>query len=272
MIRNSLLLLTATTIFSCAGDKDKATSEPVKLELKEEAVIYKEDTTSMDGYVVYNAALEGKRPVVMVVHEWWGNNVYPKSRAKQLAEMGYLAMAVDLYGNGATAEDPVTAGNMAMPFYKDPEMGLKRFEAALAKIKTYPQADTSRIAAIGYCFGGAQVLNYARMGENLKGVVSFHGNLTTTPLIKEKLKAAVLVCHGGSDQFVPENEVAQFRREMDSVKADYTFKSYAGATHAFTNKNATAVGQKFNIPIAYNAVADSTSWEDMKLFFNKIFK
>lgn len=270
LIRNYMLLCTALTIFSCAGDKDE--KKEVKVELKEEAVVYKEDSTSMNGYVVYNAALEGKRPIVMVVHEWWGNNVYPKSRAKQLAEMGYLAMAVDLYGNGATAEDPITAGNMAMPFYKDPEMGLKRFEAALAKIKTYPQADTSRIAAIGYCFGGAQVLNYARMGENLKGVVSFHGNLTTTPLIREKLKAAILVCHGAADQFVPELEVVQFKKEMDSVKADYTFKSYAGATHAFTNENATATGQKFNIPISYNAAADSTSWEDMKVFFDKIFQ
>lgn len=269
-IRNSALLITAVTIFSCAGNKDA--NEPQKVELKEEAVVYKEDSTSMDGYVVYNAALEGKRPVVMVVHEWWGNNTYPKSRAKQLAEMGYIAMAVDLYGNGTTVDNPIDAGNMAMPFYKDPSMGLRRFEAALAKIKTYPQADTSRIAAIGYCFGGAQVLNYARLGENLKGVVSFHGNLTTTPLDKSKLKAAVLVCHGAADQFVTEQEVTQFKREMDSVKADYTFKSYANATHAFTNKNATVTGQKFNIPIAYNASADSTSWEDMKQFFSKIFK
>lgn len=261
-------MLIVTGIISCNSNKE----EPKKVMLSEHEVRYSVDTTFMDGYVVWDSAVEGKRPVVLIIHEWWGNNLYPKSRAKKLAELGYLAMAVDLYGNGITADNPIDAGKLAMPFYVHPEMAKARFEAALEKIKSYPQADTTRIAAIGYCFGGAQVINLAKMGENLKGVVSFHGNLNVVPADKDKLKAPILVCHGQIDQFVTMAEVERFKHEMDSIHADYTFKSYPGATHAFTNKAATATGQKFSIPIAYNAAADSLSWLDMKDFFKKIFK
>jgi len=151
-------------------------------------------------------------------------------------------------------------------------MAKQRFDAALSKIKSYAIADTNNIAAIGYCFGGAQVLNMARLGEHLKGVVSFHGNLAGVPADKNLLKANVLICHGEADQFVSAEEVAKFKKDMDSIGAPYTFKSYPGATHAFTNPEATEKGKQFNIPIAYNAAADSTSWNDMKQFFGKIFK
>lgn len=264
-----LPVLIILSLISCNDNKDK---EPKKVELSEHAVKYSVDTTSMDGYVVWDSAVEGKRPVVLIIHEWWGNNLYPKTRAKQLAELGYLAMAVDLYGNGKTADNPTDAGNLALPFYKHPEMSKARFDAALELIKQYPQADTSRIAAIGYCFGGAQVINLAKMGENLKGVVSFHGNLMVLPADKNKLKAPILVCHGLADQFVSMEEVGKFKHEMDSIHADYTVKTYPNATHAFTNPTATPTGQKFKIPIAYNAAADSTSWQDMKEFFGRIFK
>ena len=263
-----MAMLIVTGIISCNSIKE----EPKKVMLSEHDVKYSVDTTSMDGYVVWDSAVDGKRPVVLIIHEWWGNNLYPKSRAKQLAALGYLAMAVDLYGDGKTADNPIEAGSLAMPFYTHPEMAKTRFDAALEIIKRYPQADTTRIAAIGYCFGGAQVINLAKMGENLKGVVSFHGNLTIFPVDKEKLKAPILVCHGQIDQFVTMAEVNKFKHEMDSIHADYTYKSYPGATHAFTNPAATAMGQKFNIPIAYNAAADSLSWLDMKDFFKKIFK
>jgi dienelactone hydrolase len=209
---------------------------------------------------------------VLVVHEWWGLNGYPKMRARKLAELGYVAMAVDMYGNGKTADNPDDAGKMAGPFYQDPQMAKSRFDAALNKLKTYPQVDTTNIAAIGYCFGGGIVLNTARLGENLKGVVSFHGTLVGTPADKNLLKAKILVCHGADDQFVKPQEVAKFKKQMDSIGADYTFKQYPNATHAFTNPDATASGQKFKIPIAYNAAADSASWNDMKSFFAKIFR
>ena len=181
-------------------------------------------------------------------------------------------MAVDMYGNARQADNPESAGKMATPFYQDPAMAKQRFDAALAKIKSYSQADTSKVAAIGYCFGGAMVLNLARLGEDLDGVVSFHGGLVGTPADKNLLKAKILVCHGAADPFVPQTEVDQFKKQMDSIGANYTFKAYEGATHAFTNPAATETGQKFNIPVAYNAAADSASWKDMHDFFAIIFK
>lgn len=151
-------------------------------------------------------------------------------------------------------------------------MARTRFEAALNKIKAHPSADTSKIAAIGYCFGGTQVLNMAKLGVKLNGVVSFHGNLAGVIPQKGLLAAKVLVCHGNADQFVPAEEIATFRKQMDSVNADYIFKTYPDATHAFTNPEATTKGEKFNIPIAYNAAADTASWNDMKAFFGDIFR
>ncbi|TMI94022.1 MAG: dienelactone hydrolase family protein [Bacteroidetes bacterium] len=240
--------------------------------LKEETVTYTARGVTMNGYVVYDATKEGKRPGVLVVHEWWGLNDYPKMRARKLAELGYIAMAVDMYGNGKTADNPDDAGKMAGPFYQDPQMAKARFDTALNKFKSYSQVDTNNLAAIGYCFGGGIVLNMARLGENLNGVVSFHGSLVGTPADKNLLKAKILVCHGAADQFVKPEEVARFKKQMDSIGADYTFKQYPNASHAFTNPNATPVGQKFKIPIAYNGAADSASWSDMKDFFAKIFR
>jgi len=226
----------------------------------------------MNGYVVYDANKEGKRPGILVVHEWWGLNEYPKMRARKLAELGYVAMAVDMYGGGETADNPTDAGKMAGPFYQDLQMTKSRFDAALKKLKTFSQVDTNNIAAIGYCFGGGVVLNVARLGEDLKGVVSFHGSLIGAPADKKLLKAKILVCHGAADQFTKPQEVAQFKKQMDSIGADYTFKQYLDANHAFTNPKATEMGEKYKIPIKYNAAADSASWNDMKDFFAKIFK
>jgi len=252
---------------------DSTIKEPAKEpNLKEETVTYTARGVTMNGYVVYDATKEGKRPGVLVVHEWWGLNDYPKMRARKLAELGYIAMAVDMYGNGKTADNPDDAGKMAGPFYQNPQMAKARFDAALNKFKSYSQVDTNNLAAIGYCFGGGIVLNMARLGENLNGVVSFHGSLVGTQADKNLLKAKILVCHGAADQFVKPEEVARFKKQMDSIGADYTFKQYPNASHAFTNPNATPVGQKFKIPIAYNGAADSASWSDMKDFFAKIFR
>jgi dienelactone hydrolase len=240
--------------------------------LREENVTYTGDGITMNGYVAYDADKKGKLPAVLVIHEWWGLNDYPKMRARKLAELGYIAMAVDLYGNGKTADNPDDAGKMSGAFYQKPQMAKGRFDAALNKLKTYSQVDTNNIVAIGYCFGGGMVLNLARMGENLKGVVSFHGSLVGTPPDKKLLKAKILVCHGADDQFVKPAEVAQFKKQMDSIGADYTFKAYPNATHAFTNPNATPMGEKFKMPIRYNAAADSASWNDMKEFFGRILR
>jgi len=205
------------------------------------------------------------------VHEWWGLNDYPKKRAKQLAEMGYIAIAVDMYGDGKVAANPQEAMAMATPFYKNPELAKTRLDAAIKRLKEYAQTDTGNIAAIGYCYGGYVVLNAAKLGADLKGVVSFHGSLAGVPPHKDLLKAKVLVCHGEADKFESPQEIAAFKKGMDSVGADYTFKTYANATHAFTNPASTETGKKFNMPIEYNAAADTASWNEMKTFFGKIF-
>jgi dienelactone hydrolase len=226
----------------------------------------------MNGFVAYDTSNHSKRPAILIIPEWWGLNDYPKMRARELAKMGYVALAMDMYGDGKVAATPDQAQKLAMPFYTNPQKTKARVDAALASLKGIKDSDTGNIAIIGYCFGGGMALNVARMGEPVKGVVSFHGTLIGTPANKDLLKAKILVCHGQADQFVKKEEVDKFKKQMDSIHADYTFKSYPNATHAFTNPASTATGKKFNMPIAYNAAADSASWKDMQLFFDRIFK
>ncbi len=262
----------AILLSSCSNDDKKKEVEMKEPILKEEKVTYTSDSVTMNGFVVYDENIKGVRPAILVLHEWWGLNEYAKMRARELAKLGYIAMALDMYGDGKTADNPDAAGKLAGPFYEDPMMAKARFDAALNKLKTYSQADANKLAAIGYCFGGTQVLNMANLGEDLKAVVSFHGGLKVVQPDKNTLKATILVCHGGADPFVPQEEVTQFRKQMDSINANYTFKIYEGSTHAFTNPDATAMGEKFNIPIKYNAVADTASWNEMKSFFEKNLK
>lgn len=240
--------------------------------LKEENVSYKLDSSTFNNFVVYDENIEGKRPAVFVIHEWWGLNDYIKMRARELAKLGYIVMAVDMYGDGKMGNDPKQAQALATPFYTNPQIAKPIFDAAVEKLKSYSQTDFSRMAAIGYCFGGSQVLNLAKMGEDLKGVVSFHGGLAGILPNKDILKAEILVCHGGADSFVPQTDVDLFKKQMDSIGAKYSFKVYDGATHAFTNPNATAIGEKFSMPIKYNAAADTASWKDMKEFFSRILR
>jgi dienelactone hydrolase len=279
---NKIIAVAIITILisSCSGNgKDESkttintdTTSITKTIIKSENADYMGDGVTMKGFVAYNADTTKLKPVVLILPEWWGIGEYTRGRAKQLAELGYLAFAVDMYGEGKTAETPNEAGKLATPFYTSSTLGKSRFDAAFTKIRTYKFADTNRVAAIGYCFGGAMVLNMARAGEPLRGVVSFHGNLVGNKLDKNLLKADVLVCHGDDDKFVLPTEVATFKKQMDSIGTSYTFKSYSGATHAFSNPAATEKGKKYNIPVAYNAVADTASFDEMKTFFDKIFK
>lgn len=259
-----LIFLSMGTISSSFGGKTPSSR------IKEENVTYIVDGTVFKGVIVYDQNQKGKRPAVLVVHEWWGLTDYPIMRARKLAELGYIAMAVDMYGNGKIAANPTEAQELATPFYKDPQLSKIRFDAALAKLKEFKQTDSHNIFAIGYCFGGSVVLNSAKLGANLKGVVSFHGGLAGVPANKDLLKAKILVCHGGIDKFVSENDINAFEHQLDSIKADYKFVVYANATHAFTNPDATKIGLKFNMPIAYNEKADIDSWNDMKDFFNRV--
>jgi dienelactone hydrolase len=239
--------------------------------IKEEIVSYTSGGVTYKGFIAYDENIKGKRPAILVVPEWWGLNDYPRMRARKLAELGYIAMAADVFGDGKIAANPTEAQEFTTPFYKDPTLVKSRLDAALRKLKEYPQTDPNNVAAIGYCFGGYVVLNYAKLGADLKGVVSFHGGMGGVPADKKLLKAKVLVCQGGSDKFVSQKDVNKFKHQLDSIGAGITVKIYANATHAFTNPDATATGKKFNMPIEYNPEADKNSWDDMKMFFGKIF-
>jgi len=271
MKSTTILSIISLAILGSCNPKPAEEKKSPEMKVKEETVSYAADSIHMNGFIAYNEADSSKRPVVMIVHEWWGLNDYPKERARQLAKLGYVAMAVDMFGDGKVANNPDEAKAMAMPFYANPQMAKARFDAALEKVKSYPQADPTKIAVIGYCFGGGTALNLARMGADIKGVVSFHGNLLGVPADKNLLKAEVLVCHGDSDKFVSQQEVQQFSHQMDSIGAKYTVKHYANATHAFTNPASTENGKKFSMPITYNAAADTASFNDMMAFFHKIF-
>ena len=270
----TLGILLASGIHQPAGVTKPQTMESVRstVSIKTETVSYPFNGQVSKGFIAYDENRKGKLPVVVIIPEWWGVGDYVKSRAVQLAALGYFAIDADLFGDGKTAANPQEAMAFTKPFYVDPQLARPAVEAALAKASTYPQADINRAAAIGYCFGGFIVLNAAKEGIPLKAVVSFHGGLGGIQPQKGNIQADILVCQGGADPFVPEAEQQAFKKSMDSVGARYTFISYPGAVHAFSNPNATALGEKFKIPIAYNAAADTASWKAMENLFASTLK
>jgi dienelactone hydrolase len=237
--------------------------------IKTETVTYKQGDTTLKGFLAYDDASTDKRPAVIIVHEWWGLNDYVKRRAQDVAKLGYVAFAADMYGDGKTTSDPQEAGKLAGGVKGDPTLEIARAQAAMDFVKNQPLVDGDRIAAMGYCFGGSVALDMARAGWPLAGVVSFHGALKTAkPAEPGAIKAKVLALHGADDPMVKSEEVMEFLKEMKAAKADWYFTAYANAVHAFTNPDA----DKFGIPgVAYNENADRRSWEAMKDFFNEIF-
>jgi dienelactone hydrolase len=247
-------------------------SQAAGAELKTRDVSYKADGTELKGYIAYDDKFKGERPGVLVVHEWWGLNDYARKRARMLAELGYIAMAVDMYGNGKTAEHPDKAGEFSRQVRQHMDEAEARFLAAKKILVDDPLSDDKKIAAIGYCFGGGIVLEMARRGVDLDGVVSFHGSLPTNhPAKKGEVKAKVLVLNGADDPFTKPEAIANFKQEMENAGVDYKFINYEGAKHSFTNPGADAYGKKFGLPLAYNAKADKASWKAMQAFFDKIF-
>lgn len=242
-------------------------------ELIEKEVNYEANDLIMSGLMVYDDSFDGQRPGVLVVHEWWGQNDYAKKRARMLAKLGYTAFAVDMYGEGKTAENPKDAGKLAGEVYSNLENAKLRFQAAIEVLKKERTANPDKIGAVGYCFGGGILINMARLGVEIDGVVSFHGNLATeNPVQEGVVKTKILVCHGSADPLVPEAQVEAFKDEMVSAKVDYEFIAYEGATHAFTNPKADETAKEFQLPVGYNEKADIESWEAMQKFFQKVFE
>jgi len=234
---------------------------------------YGVDGTEMKGYLSYDDSIKGQRPGVLVVHEWWGLNDYARKRARMLAKLGYTAFALDMYGNGKQAKHPDDAKKFSSEVMSNLPMEKSRFKAAYDLLRKEKTVDPNRIAAIGYCFGVAVVLEMARSGVDLAGVASFHGMLGTAPPAQPgEVKAKILVMTGGEDPFVPADQVAQFKKEMEAAKVDYKVIVYPGAKHSFTNPDADKYGKKFNLPLVYNKAADEASWKEMREFFQKIFK
>jgi len=236
-------------------------------------VDYKQGDTVLKGYVAYDDSIKGKRPGVLVVHEWWGHNAYARKRARMLAGLGYTALAVDMYGNGKQADHPKEASEFSNAVSSNMPLAKARFEAALQTLKAQDTVDDDKIAAIGYCFGGGVVLNMARQGEDLAGVVSFHGSLATNePAKKGAIRAKIRVFTGAADPFTKPEVVSAFEQEMKAAGADYKVVSYPGAKHSFTNPDADKYGKEFQLPLAYQEKADKDSWQKMQQFFKKIFK
>lgn len=236
-------------------------------------VEYKVGETTLKGYLAYDNSIKGKRPGIIVVHEWWGLTDYPKKRAEMLAKLGYVALAADMYGDGKTVDNPGDAQKSAGESMKDANLLKSKFLAAMDFLKQDEHTDPTQIAAIGYCYGGGVVLNMARAGVDLKGVVSFHGSLgAVIPADKGNVKAKILVCSGAADKFISEKDIETFKNEMKGAGADLKYVAYKGALHAFSNPDATALGKKFNMPIAYDEKADKGSWSEMQKFFKAIFK
>ena len=241
-------------------------------DIRTEDVTYSAGATNCKSYIAYDGAGGERRPGVLVVHEWWGLDDYIRGRARTLAEMGYTALAVDMYGNGQTAADPEGAGALMTSVLGDMEAGTARLRAAFDALAGHPSVDADRVAAIGYCFGGAMVLHGARIGMDLKGVVSFHGSLGSFHKpAKGEVKARVLVCHGAADSLVSDEEIAGIKQEMADAGADFRFIAYEGALHGFTNPEATANGKKYGLPLKYDEAVDKRSWGDMQALFSEIF-
>jgi dienelactone hydrolase len=232
-----------------------------KAEVKEEAVTYTDGKTTMKGFVVYDTAVTGKRPGIVMVHEWWGITPHIHTEAKRFAQEGYTVFIADMYGDAKTADSPKDAGGLSGGVMKDPAAMESRFKAAQAELSKNATVNPQQIGAVGYCFGGAVVLNMARTGDDLKAVAGFHASLglNTPAPAPGTVKAKVLILNGADDPFVKKEQYDALKKDFDAAKVDYKIVTYPGAVHAFTNPEATALGEKFKLPLKYDANADQQS-------------
>jgi len=265
-MKPSRLILAGLAVGAAAALNAKIITKPVA---------YEHGGVKLEGYLAYDDAkvtADTKAPGVLVVPEWWGLTGYPKGRAEQVAKLGYVAFAADMYGAGVTTDDPKRAGELAGQFYGKPLMA-ERAKAAFDQLLATGLVRADKVAAIGYCFGGSTVQALAYSGAPLAGIVSFHGGLVPAPAgVGAKTKTKFLICHGAVDPFVAPDELEAFKKAIDREKLDYQFISYAGAIHAFTNPQADQVARATGLNgIGYNAAADKRSWMHMQNFFAEIF-
>lgn len=238
--------------------------------IQTKTIEYKQGDTTLAGVLVYDDAIKGKRPGVLVVHQWMGLTEYEQTRAAQLAKLGYVAFCADIYGKGIRPKDTKEAGAEATKYKTDRALLRARVNAGLAELKKSDLVEARHVAAIGYCFGGTTVIELARSGADVAGVVSFHGGLDSpAPADGKNIKGKVLACHGADDPFVPAKDLAAFEEEMRAANVDWTLIKFGGAVHSFTQPMA---GNDNSKGAAYNERADRRSWKAMELFLNGIFQ
>jgi dienelactone hydrolase len=259
------MILLMVTVFSATA---------ASAAVKGEEVSYTAGGTTMKGYIATDDSIRGQRPGVLVVHEWWGQNAYARKRADMLATLGFTALAVDMYGDGKTAGHPKDAMAFSSAVMKNLPEAKARFEAALALLKQQPNVDPTKIAAIGYCFGGSVVLEMAREGVDLDAVASFHGVLAASHRAEPGMikTQRILVANGAEDKFIKAENVGALTAELAANGVAFTFLNLPGAIHSFTNPGSDALGKKFDLPLGYNAAADDKSWEAMRKMFAEAFK
>lgn len=266
MLRKTVILITT---FFLLVNTSPLFAETAATEIMTEEVTYSDGDTNLKGFLA--TPKEAKSlPAVIVVHEWWGHNDYVRSRAKMLAEMGYAAFALDMYGDGKTAEHPTDAGKFSSEVGSTKGLREKRFRAAMKFLETRGEVDNKKIAAIGYCFGGNTVIEMARMNLPLAGVVSFHGALGLAGEFEAKEKTPpILVLHGAADSFISEEDINNFKSKAEKAGVVHKFIAYPEAKHGFSNPAADESAKKFELDIAYNKAADEASWSEMKNFLQE---
>jgi dienelactone hydrolase len=239
--------------------------------IKEEPVTYKAGEATLKGFVVYDDAVKGRRPGIVVVHEWWGITKHTRDEARRFAQQGYTAFVADMFGDAKTADNPKDAGALMKSVMGSSETMQSRFNAARAQLAQHATVDSKRVGAVGYCMGGTVALNMARAGADLAAVVAFHAGLSTNTPAPKSVKPKILVLNGADDPLVKPDQVEAFKKDMDAAKADYRFINYPGAVHAFTNPEATEKGKQFNMPLAYNAQVDKQAKAEADKFFKSVF-
>ncbi|PWN06158.1 dienelactone hydrolase family protein [Rhodohalobacter mucosus] len=269
LFKPALLILPFTfLLISCAQPEP---ADKVAQSITGEEVVYTAGEITMNGYIAYDESSENVRPGILVVHEWWGHNEHARNSAEKLAEMGYVALAVDMYGDGQVAQHPEEAMEFSGSVMGNFDTAQARFNAALETLKDHPLVDAGQTGAIGYCFGGSLILAMANTGADLDAVAAFHAGLQLPVMPQDEIQSRILILNGAEDPLISAEDVENLTGALERVNADFRYVNYEGATHAYTNPAADSLGVAFGLPLAYNADVDSLSWQEMNEFFDQTF-